>query len=64
LLDDVIRLAQRAGAADVAVDLQIWPEMIHVWHIYFPQLAAGRRAIEVGGDFVRAMTARGSQSGF
>lgn len=64
LLDDAIRLAQRAGAADVAVDLQIWPEMIHVWHIYFPQLAAGRRAIEVGGDFVRAMTARGSQSGF
>lgn len=64
LLDDAIRLAQRAGAGDVAVDLQVWPEMIHVWHLYFPQLAAGRRAIGVGGEFVRAMTVRGSRSGF
>jgi acetyl esterase/lipase len=64
LLDDAIRLAQVAGAADVAVDLQIWPEMIHVWHIYHPQLAAGRRAIAAGGEFARAMTSRGSRSGF
>jgi acetyl esterase/lipase len=64
LLDDSIRLAQLAGAADVAVDLQIWPEMIHVWHIYHPELAAGRRAIAAGGEFARAMTSRGSRSGF
>jgi epsilon-lactone hydrolase len=64
LLDDAVRLAQVAGAADVAVDLQIWAEMIHVWHVYHPQLAAGRRAIAVGGEFARAMTARGSRSGF
>ena len=64
LLDDAIRLAQVAGAADVAVDLQIWPEMIHVWHMYFPQLGAGRRAIAAGAEFVRAMTSRGSRSGF
>ena len=53
LLDDSIALARKAGAADVFVDLQIWPEMIHIWHIYFPMLAAGRRAIEAGGSFVR-----------
>jgi monoterpene epsilon-lactone hydrolase len=64
LLDDAIRLAQVAGAADVAVDLQIWPEMIHVWHLYYPELAAGRRAIAAGGEFARAMTSRGSRSGF
>jgi epsilon-lactone hydrolase len=64
LLDDAIRLAQVAGAADVAVDLQIWPEMIHVWHLYYPELSAGRRAIGAGGEFARAMTARGSRSGF
>jgi len=64
LLDDAIRLAQVAGAADVAVDLQVWPEMIHVWHIYHPELAAGRRAIAAGGDFARVMTSRGSRSGF
>jgi acetyl esterase/lipase len=64
LLDDATRLAQIAGAADVAVDLQIWPEMIHVWHIYFNELSAGRRAIAAGGEFARAMTSRGSRSGF
>jgi len=64
LLDDAIRLAQVAGAADVAVDLQIWPEMIHVWHVYFNELAAGRRAISIGGEFARAMITRESRSGF
>ena len=56
LLDDAIRLAKAAGAADVRVDLQIWPEMVHVWHLFHPELIAGRRAIEQGGAFVRAMT--------
>jgi len=58
LLDDAIRLARVAGAADVRVDLQIWPEMIHVWHLFHPELKAGRRAIEEGGAFVRAHTAK------
>ena len=58
LLDNSISLARKAGIADVAVDLQIWPEMIHVWHLYFPLLSAGRRAIAAGGSFVRT-TLRG-----
>jgi epsilon-lactone hydrolase len=57
LLDDAIRLAKVAGAADVRVDLQIWPEMIHVWHLFHPELSAGRRAIEEGGAWVRRMLA-------
>jgi epsilon-lactone hydrolase len=55
LLDDSIRLARRAGLADVPVDLQIWPEMMHVWHIYSAELKAGRGAIEAGGAFIRSM---------
>src|SRR5271167_620831 len=39
LLDDALRLAKVAGAADVRVDLQVWPEMIHVWHLFHPELA-------------------------
>jgi acetyl esterase/lipase len=58
LLDDAIRLAKVAGAADVRVDLQIWPEMVHVWHVFHPELKAGRRAIEEGGAYVRSMMAR------
>jgi epsilon-lactone hydrolase len=55
LLDDAIGLAKAAGAADVRVDLQIWPEMVHVWHLFHPELKAGLRAIEQAGAFVRAM---------
>jgi epsilon-lactone hydrolase len=53
LLDDAIRLAQRAGAADVFVDLQIWPEMVHVWPLYWPELKAGKRALDDAGAFIR-----------
>jgi epsilon-lactone hydrolase len=53
LLDDALRLAKAAGAADVRVELEIWPEMIHVWHLFHPMLTAGRGAIAVGGVFVR-----------
>ena len=52
LLDDAIRLARAAGAADVRVDLQIWPEMVHVWPLFHPELKAGLRALEVGGALV------------
>src|SRR5262249_9975584 len=55
LLDDAIRLAKVAGAADVRVDLQIWPEMVHVWHLVHPELKAGLRAIEAGGAYIRTM---------
>jgi acetyl esterase/lipase len=54
LLDDATRLAALAGAAHVAVTLEIWPEMIHVWHVMHPVLAAGRKAIANGGAFFRA----------
>ncbi|HET6610068.1 MAG TPA: alpha/beta hydrolase [Rhodopila sp.] len=52
LLDDALWLAREAGKAEVQVDLQIWPEMIHVWHQYYQVLEAGRRAIEAGGAFI------------
>ena len=41
-------------------DLQIWPEIVHVWHLFHPELKAGRRAIEEGGAFVQARTAEKS----
>lgn len=54
LLDDAVRLAERAAAADVRVTLEAWPEMIHVWHLFHPQLSEGRRAITAAGNFIRA----------
>jgi len=58
LLDDALRLAAIAGAADVWVDLQIWPQMIHVWHLFHPELEMGRQAIRAGGYFVKAQVNR------
>ncbi|MGH7110807.1 MAG: alpha/beta hydrolase [Stellaceae bacterium] len=48
LLDDAIRLARVAGIAGLPVDLQIWPEMVHVWPLFHPELDAGRRALTIG----------------
>jgi monoterpene epsilon-lactone hydrolase len=54
LLDDAVRIARRAGAADVRVILEIWPHMIHAWHLWASQLEEGRRAIASAAAFVRA----------
>jgi epsilon-lactone hydrolase len=54
LLDDAVRLAGRAGAADVRVRLEVWPDMIHVWQLFYPQVAAGRRALAEAGAFIRS----------
>ncbi|MDN4984318.1 alpha/beta hydrolase [Bradyrhizobium sp. WYCCWR 13022] len=54
LLDDSLALARQAGSHDVAVQLEIWPDMIHIWHTFFPILSAARRAIANGAAFVKA----------
>ena len=54
LLDDATRLAARAGAADVAVNLEIWPHMIHAWPLWNAHLEDGRRALARAGSFIRA----------
>jgi epsilon-lactone hydrolase len=56
LLDDAVRLAAVAGAADVGVRLEIWPDMIHAWHLFYQQLDAGRRSLAEAGAFIRSMT--------
>jgi acetyl esterase/lipase len=53
LLDDATRLAAAAGAADVDVTLEIWPEMIHAWPLWNAHLEAGRRTLVHAGVFIR-----------
>jgi monoterpene epsilon-lactone hydrolase len=57
LLDDAVRLARAAGAADVRVTLEVWPDMIHAWHLFYQQVAAGRRALAAVGTFIRSTLA-------
>ena len=52
LLDDAVRFAAVAGAADVAVTLEIWPHMIHAWHLWNARLESGRRALADAGTFM------------
>ncbi len=57
LLDDSTRIAEKAKGAGVSVDLEIWPEMPHVWHLFAPFLPEGQQAIEKIGQYVQAKTA-------
>jgi monoterpene epsilon-lactone hydrolase len=53
LLSDATRFAEAAGAADVAVTLEIWPHMIHAWALWNAHLEEGRRALATAGAFIR-----------
>ena len=53
LLEDSTRFAAAAGAGNVAVTLEIWPDMIHAWPMWNAHLEPGRRALANAGDFIR-----------
>jgi acetyl esterase/lipase len=56
LLDDSMRVAERAKQAGVQVDLEVWDEMVHVWHVFAKLLPEGQQAIEKMGSYVIAHT--------
>ena len=51
LLSDATRFAEAAGAARVAVTLEVWPHMIHAWPFWNARLEPGRRALAHLGAF-------------
>ena len=56
ILDDSTRLAERAEAVGTDVELEVWDDMPHVWHLFAPILSDGQKAIERVGDFIRKHT--------
>jgi acetyl esterase/lipase len=56
LLDDSVRLAERARSAGVDVVLEAWEDMIHVWHFFASILPEGQQAIDRIGEFIRERT--------
>lgn len=52
LLSDATMLAARAGAAQVAVTLEVWPGMVHVFQYFHPMLTDARSAIAGMGRWV------------
>ena len=56
LLDDATRLESGIKRAGGDATLEVWDEMIHVWHLFAPMLDKGQEAIDRIGEFVRKGT--------
>ncbi len=52
LLDDASRLAERARDVGVDVQLEVWDDMIHVWHAFADMLPEGVQAVEAIAGFL------------
>ncbi len=52
LLDDARSLAKRAKEEDIEVELQIWDNMIHMWHFFATDLSEAREAIAGIAKFI------------
>ncbi|GGY67284.1 alpha/beta hydrolase [Marinobacter zhanjiangensis] len=46
LLDNARRYAEKARQAGSTVELQTWPDMVHVWHLFTPLLPEANEAFE------------------
>lgn len=53
LFDDATRIAAKAKAEGVEVELDIWDDMIHIWPYFADVFPEGEAAIEKIGRFVR-----------
>jgi acetyl esterase/lipase len=54
LHDDAVRMAEKLRAAGCQVELEIWPRMPHVWHLFASILPEARQAIARVGLFLGA----------
>ena len=56
LLDDSTRLAGLAREAGVEIQMDVWDDMVHVWHLFAPILPEGKQAISQAGEFIKKHT--------
>jgi len=54
LRDDAVRMAERLRAAGCTAEIEIWPCMPHVWHLFARVVPEARQAMERAGAFLRA----------
>lgn len=52
LLDDAVRFADKAKAAGVNVELEVWDDMTHMFQMFATMIPEGRDAIAKIGEFV------------
>jgi acetyl esterase/lipase len=58
LRDDAVRMAEKMRAAGCHVEIEVWPRMPHVWHLFAPVLPEANAAIARVGAFVDRMLAK------
>ncbi|MEZ0602879.1 alpha/beta hydrolase [Paraburkholderia sp. IW21] len=56
LLDDSQRVADKARAAGVDCEFEVWKKMPHVWPIFSPFIPEANRALDRAAAFVRRVT--------
>ncbi len=54
MMSDGIRLAGHLAEQRVRVSLEVWPEMFHVWHLFFQHLPQADQALENAAAFLLA----------
>ena len=53
LLSDATRFAEKMRNAGCHVELDVWPEMWHVWQLFVGKMPESRRAIKKIAEFIR-----------
>ncbi len=61
LFDDARRYVNRAVAAGSPASLQSWAHVVHVWHMFYPQLTEARDAWAEIEKFITAVEAEGDR---
>jgi acetyl esterase/lipase len=59
LLSDSEMIQERAQAAGTFASLEVWPNMIHTFHVFYPFLTPARDAIEDAGGWLKRRWAQG-----
>ncbi|HEU5269374.1 MAG TPA: alpha/beta hydrolase fold domain-containing protein, partial [Jatrophihabitans sp.] len=54
LLSDAERITAKLRRAGSPVTLEVWPGMVHVWHLHHARLAKAREALDRLGEFLRS----------
>jgi acetyl esterase/lipase len=58
LLDDALNLCERAKSCGVRAEIEVWPDMIHVWHMFHPLLPEAAQATRRIVQFVERCAAQ------
>jgi acetyl esterase/lipase len=57
LYDDARRYVNKAVAAGSPARLQSWPGLLHVWHLFYPEIPEAGQAWRRVGEFIEAVDA-------